>query len=272
MPLDPPKFSRRCFSLGISVLLLASPLAIQSQSGRQKDPKNPNTNRNERQGSLIADPSNSRVDEGDEVVRVSSSLVPVPATVVDGRGVAITNLKLDDFELHVDGQVAQINEISRSETPVRIAMLFDNSGSLSASREFEKHAATRFFENVLRPVDQAAVYSIATNAELAQPMTNDVRLLQQTIEGFGKPEGSTSLYDGIFAALLYLKPYRGRQVIVIVSDGRDTTSRLDHDFDATRQRLLGDECQIYVVQTGLYDNANVRDLAAERRMEEFAAQ
>jgi VWFA-related protein len=27
-----------------------------------------------------------------------------------------------------------------------------------------------------------------------------------------------------------------------------------------------------VVQTGLYDNANVRDLAAERRMEEFAAQ
>src|SRR5207302_5353989 len=27
-----------------------------------------------------------------------------------------------------------------------------------------------------------------------------------------------------------------------------------------------------LVQTGLYDNANVRDLAAERRMEQFAAQ
>jgi Ca-activated chloride channel family protein len=35
---------------------------------------------------------------------------------------------------------------------------------------------------------------------------------------------------------------------------------------------MGDESQIYVVQTGLYDNANVRDLAAERRMEQFAAQ
>jgi hypothetical protein len=61
-------------------------------------------------------------------------------------------------------------------------------------------------------------------------------------------------------------------VIVIVSDGRDTTSRNDHDFDATLQKLMGDESQIYVVQTGLYDNANVRDLAAERRMEQFAAQ
>jgi VWFA-related protein len=61
-------------------------------------------------------------------------------------------------------------------------------------------------------------------------------------------------------------------VIVIVSDGRDTTSRTDHDFDSTLQKLQGDECQIYVVQTGLYDSANLRDLAAERRMEEFAAQ
>src|SRR5205814_4081273 len=70
----------------------------------------------------------------------------------------------------------------------------------------------------------------------------------------------------------YLKPYAGRRVIVIVSDGRDTTSRLDHDFESTLQRLSSDECQVYVVQTGVYDNANVRDLAAERRMQEFAAQ
>ena len=104
-------------------------------------------------------------------------------------------------------------------------------------------------------------------------MTNDVRLLQQTIEGFGKPEGATSLHDAIFEALVYLKPYAGRRVLVIVSDGQDTTSRLpEHDFDNTLQRLLSDDCQVYVVQTGVYDNANVRDLAAERRMQAFSAQ
>ena len=211
-------------------------------------------------------------DEGEDVLRVTSNLVPVPTTVVDSRGVAITNLNLEDFELRVDGQVNAISDISRAETPVRMAMLFDNSGSLSASREFEKRAAIRFFQNVMRPVDEAAVYSISTEVTLARPMTNNVRLLQQTIDSFGKPEGATSLYDGVFAALHYLKPFTGRRVIVIVSDGRDTTSRTDHDFDATLQRLLGDDCQIYVVQTGLYDNANVRDLAAERRMEQFAAQ
>ena len=211
-------------------------------------------------------------DESDEVVRVSSTLVPVPATIVDSRGVAVTNLTVQDFELRIDGQLGSISDIGRSESPVRLVMLFDNSGSLDAAREFEKHAAVRFFQNVMRPADQAAIYSISTDVFLAQPMTNNVRLLQQTIDNFGRPEGATSLYDGIFAALLYLKPFMGRRVIVIVSDGRDTTSRNDHDFDATLQKLMGDESQIYVVQTGLYDNANVRDLAAERRMEQFAAQ
>ena len=203
-------------------------------------------------------------------MRVVSYLVPVPASVVDVRGVAVTNLKLEDFELRIDGQPNTISDLSRAETPVRMAMLFDNSGSLSEFREFEKRAAIRFFRNVLRPVDQAAVFSVSTDVTLAEPLTNDARRLESTIAGFGKPEGATSLFDAIIQAGAYLKPYPGRRIIVIVSDGEDTTSRAD--FDTTLQRTLADDCQIYVVQTGLYENANVRALAAERRMEEFASQ
>jgi Ca-activated chloride channel family protein len=274
IPPSPHDRRARLLSVAIALVVIVAPLTIQSQSGRQKDPNTANGNKSPRPSSNtpIADPSNMNSDEGDDVLRVSSNLVPVPTTVVDSRGAAITTLTLDDFELRVDGQVHAISELNRSETPVRMAMLFDNSGSLSSSREFEKHAAVRFFENVLRPVDQAAIYSVSTDVLLSQPMTNNVRVLQRTIESFGRAEGSTSLYDGVFAALVYLRPFSGRRVIVIVSDGRDTTSRHDHDFDATLKRLQGDECQVYVVQTGLYDNANVRDLAAERRMQEFAAQ
>ena len=94
---------------------------------------------------------------------ITSNLVPVPASVFDTRGFAVTNLKLEDFELRVDGQVKTISELSRSESPVRLAMLFDNSGSVLASRELEKQAAKRFFSHVLRPYDQAAIYSVATD-------------------------------------------------------------------------------------------------------------
>jgi len=279
---------RSFYSLLFLLTLLtvfSSPPLTRSQSGRQKEPK-PAANGNTRQRqaskstnqqpvsqtSPKSNPNQDNANDAEDVVRVTSNLVPVPATVVDSRGVALTNLKLEDFELRIDGQPNPISDISHAETPVRMAMLFDNSGSLSESRDFEKRAAIRFFRNVMRPSDQAAVYSVATNVELAQPMTNDLRRLEQTIESFGKPEGATSLYDALFDALAYLKPFVGRRVIVIVSDGRDTTSRYDHDFDNTLQKLLADEAQVYVVQTGIYDNANVRDLAAERRMQEFAAQ
>jgi VWFA-related protein len=180
-------------------------------------------------------------------------------------------LRVDDFELRVDGQLQPISDISRADSPVRMVMLFDNSGSLDMARSFEKHAAQQFFRRVLRPVDEAAIYSIELDSYLAQPMTRDVRSLEQTIESFGKPEGATSLFDAIIAAAAYLRPYSGRRVIVIVSDGIETTSRAD--FETTMHRVLADDCQIYVVQTGLYDGgANLRALAAERRMEQLAAQ
>jgi len=259
---------------------LIAPWATHSQSGRQKSPANSSQNGNSRpkdtksiNPSTAPSKSNSGEDnssDDEDVVRVNSNLVPVPATVVDTRGVAVTNLQLEDFELRIDGQPNPITEIFRAESPVRMAMLFDNSGSLSASREFEKHAAVRFFRNVLRPVDQAAVFAVSTDVLMAEPLTSNVQRLEYTIESFGKPEGGTSLFDAIIKAGTYLRPYGGRRVIVIVSDGEDTTSRAD--FDTTIQRAMADDCQIYVVQTGLYDNANVRALAAERRMEEFAAQ
>jgi Ca-activated chloride channel family protein len=290
-----PRSLYSLLALLVVAALLSIPPATNSQSGRQKPansnsnsndnntrprqvatPRNSNSSTNQQTNAPTAsksDPEQGKGEDATDVVRVTSNLVPVPTSVVDARGIALTNLKLEDFELRIDGQPNLISDISRSETPVRMAMLFDNSGSLSESRDFEKRAAVRFFQNVMRPSDQAAVYSVSTNVELAQPMTSDVRRLEQTIESFGKPDGATSLYDALFDALAYLKPYAARRVVVIVSDGRDTTSRLpEHDFDNTLQRLLSDDCQVYVVQTGIYDNANVRDLAAERRMQEFSSQ
>ena len=271
----------------LALLTFATP--GHSQSGRRKGPvvkTSGNTTSSPKQtakpqpsdpaGKTSAQntpPATAKADDEvdpNEVVRVGSHLVPVPATVLDSRGFAVTNLKLEDFDLRVDGQLKPITELHRTETPVRMVMLFDNSGSLSEAREFEKRAAMRFFRSVMRPVDQAAVYSVSTDIYLAQPLTSDVNMLERVVESFGRPEGSTALFDAMAEGAAYLRPYRGRRVIVIVSDGRENTSRLD--FETTLQRIVADDCQVYVVQTGLYENANVRDLIAERRMQEFSSQ
>jgi len=247
-------------------------------SGPVAGPSNPATTPNSRtqssgtQSRPKDSPKDNSSDEVDpsDTVRISSNLVPIPASVVDPKGFAIIGLKLEDFELRIDGQVKPISDMTRAETSVRLAMLFDNSGSLDMAREFEKQAAMHFFRIVMRPSDEAAVYSVESESYLAQPLTNDVGRLERTIESFGKPEGSTSLFDAIIDAAAYLRPYSARRVLVIVSDGVETTSR--NDFETTIQRVLADDCQIFIVQTGLYDGANLRALAAERRMEQLSGQ
>ena len=209
-------------------------------------------------------------DTDGEVVRISSSLVPVPASVLDAQGRVVTDLRMEDFELLVDGRVRPVGDFSHAETPVSIALLFDNSSSLNLTREFERKAGIEFLKSVVRRVDRAAVYSISTTPELSHPLTNDVRALVRTVEGFGKVEGATALFDTIAAAADYLKQQKTRKVIVIVSDGTDTISNLD--FDQTLATVLASDCQVYAVQTGNSPNANLRDLAGERRLQEFAEQ
>jgi Ca-activated chloride channel family protein len=208
--------------------------------------------------------------DDDEVYKVDSNLVPVSANVTDATGHAVADLKLEDFELRVDGQPKAISDISHAETPVRIALLFDNSSSIRPTRELEKQAAINFFRTVIRPIDQAAIFSISTIPTLDQPLTNEVPKLVRTIEHYGEVEGSTALFDTVVMAADYLRPQPGRKVMIIVSDGVETTSNLQ-DFGEMVRRVLASDCQVFVIQTGLSANANLRDLVAERRMQDLTS-
>jgi VWFA-related protein len=206
----------------------------------------------------------------EEVIRVNTTLVPLPAAVTDAEGRAITGLKLEDFELLVDGEPRPLVELSRAETPANIVLLFDNSSSLNATRAFQKEAAVRFLRTVLRPVDRAALYSISTAPELIRRLTGDAEALVGAIENFPKPKGATALFDAVAEAAAYVGMEPGRNVFVVVSDGTDTTSELD--FDTALSTVLRNHIQVYVLRIGHSDNANLRDLAGERRFQEFAAQ
>jgi Ca-activated chloride channel family protein len=222
-------------------------------------------------------------DDSDDVIKVESALVPIPVSILDDRGRAVGALKLSDFELKVDGKPAEISDMTRSETPIRLAMLFDNSSSVTLVREFEKDAAVRFLRRVIRPEkDMAALFSVADYTRLEQALTKDVSQLTRAVETFPAPQGATALFDGIIEVADYLKSTNGRRVVVIVSDGEDTYSDLNTSLEDVIKALQMADAQVYVVRTKDFENfkrtgeragnANIRALAAERRMIELAEQ
>ena len=150
----------------------------------------------ERQGSILeAKKSDS------DVIKVSSNLVPIPVSVFDQLGRPVTNLSQEDFELLIDGKHAEIGEVEKSQSQVNLLLLFDNSSSVTIAREFEKTAAVKFLETVLRrDRDLAALMSISTTWKLEQQFTNDLDRLIYAINNFPSPLGATALLDGLYAA------------------------------------------------------------------------
>ncbi|MFZ1702135.1 MAG: VWA domain-containing protein [Pyrinomonadaceae bacterium] len=281
--------------LGSTILLFVFSACIagtlSAQSNRKKPTPTPTPN-SIAGPSVLSTPSPNRTPTAsptpdkkidDDVIRVDSVLVPIPVSITDTAGRAVATLRLTDFELTVDGKTAEIADLARSETPIRMAMLFDNSSSVLVARDFEKQAAIRFFRRVIRPEkDRAALFSVADYTRLEQGFTTDISLLTRAIEYFPEPKGATALLDGIIEAAEYLRSANGRRVLVIVSDGEDTYSDLKTSLESVIKSLQVNDVQVYVVKTKDFENykrtgirggnANIRALTAERRMIEIAAQ
>lgn len=207
----------------------------------------------------------------EEIVRIDSNLVTVIAGIKSAAATTSIKLAINDFEIFEDGKLQEIAEFAREdETPLRLVMLFDTSSSVKNQIRFERRAAAKFFEKILRPQDQAALFAVSTDIIPMQDFTNKARLLNEAAKLL-QSGGATSLYDGIYLAADYLKRAKGRRVIVIVSDGGDTTSRVK--LTEALANAQSADAVIFNVYTGVISNSqNVRDLAAERAMQTLTQQ
>jgi len=207
--------------------------------------------------------------ESGDTIRINSDLVNIVVTIAGKSSNALLNLRQEDFEIFEDGAPQEIANFARdAEQPLKMVMLFDTSLSVAQRLNFERRAAARFFERVIRQQDRAAVFSVSTDVVVLQDFTNKIPLLIDATRQL-RAQGATSLYDGIYLASDHLKNAEGRRVIVIVSDGGDTTSNKGL-LEALAQAQKSDAI-IFAIFTGnLAPSQNLRDLAAERALEALA--
>src|SRR5215470_11112743 len=274
------RFARVFFPLALllaGVAFVFTPLhAVLSQSGRGQLPESKKQKPDKPQlpgpQPKIRLPENDQQQKGkvekdnQEVIRINSDLVNVVVTVGGKSSNGPLDLKQEDFEILEDGAPQEIANFARdADKPLRMVMLFDTSLSVTQRLNFERRAAARFFERIIRPQDRAALFSVSTDVIVLQDFTNKIPLLVDATRQL-KAQGATSLYDGIYLASDYLNRAEGRRVIVIVSDGGDTTSNkglLEALAQAQKSNAI-----IFAIFTGnLTPSQNLRDLAAERALE-----
>lgn len=180
---------------------------------------------------------------------VDVQLVSLLATVKDEAGELVGALERDDFTVYDNGVVQQIAVFERrTSQPLSVALLVDVSGSIAVRLPREVGSVLRFADALFRegnPLDALSLYSFNQDVTLETSFTRRVKRLEKELKSL-KAEAGTSLYDAIYFASRTLGYRRGRRVIVIVSDGADTTSvksfrealEAAHDADAVLYGIM----------------------------------
>lgn len=215
--------------------------------------------------------------EPDQVIKVDTNLVNVFFTAVDQDSRFVKSLERADITVYEDGVKQEILTFQHdTDRPLSIALLIDISGSEKLKLAEEKAAARGFVDTVIRNnIDQIAVISFAADPFLEQSLTNRIGDAKNAIgrieavkgvrgyQGRGtvlpvgaKPASgflsyTSAIWDALWITsrnLLSPLPVNTRRVIVIVTDGEDTSSRasLDEAIDIALQT----DTAIYVIGVG----------------------
>ena len=208
----------------------------------------------------------------DTVIRVNVRLVRALVTVKDSAGQLIGSLNKNDFNISDNGVKQDIAVFERhTEQPLSVAVLVDTSASTGIQLRYELDSTSKFFKALLgegNPDDAAALYSFNWEVRLIRSFTRNFATLDQRLKLL-KSEGGTSLYDAIYLASRDLESREGRHVMVVVTDGGDTTSVKDfhHALEAAQ---LADVVMYPVLVIPITNDAG-RNIGGENALTTLAA-
>jgi Ca-activated chloride channel family protein len=161
-------------------------------------------------------------------ITVDVKLVNVFVTVTDDHGAPVANLKKENFQLREDDREQKIAVFEReSALPLSIVLAIDTSLSTRKDLPLELVSARRFAHAILRPVDALSLYEFSEIVNEVTPFTSDLKQIDHGIERV-RPGSATALYDALFLGAGALEPRQGRRVMVVITDGGDTLSKVDY--------------------------------------------
>lgn len=185
------------------------------------------------------------VDAGD-IIRVDTTLVTLPVSVMDRDGRYIPNLQKDDFRIWEDGVEQEVAFFASVDKPFSVVLMLDTSPSTQFRLEEIQDAAISFV-NQLRPDDKVMVVSFNENIKVLSELTTDRAKLQRAIYK-ARTDSGTSLYDAVDMVInKQLSKIPGRKAIVLFTDGVDTTSG-NASYDSTVMDAQELDALIYPVQ------------------------
>ncbi len=193
-------------------------------------------------------PPTSSADQGGDSFRFKSGveLINVTATVTDASGRFVSDLKKEDFLVYEDDQLQTVTHFNAERVPVSLGIVLDTSGSMAGDKiRAAQSALNRFLYDLLNRDDELFLYRFSNDPLLLQSWTTDRALLSRAL-GRIVPNGGTAMYDAVAEAIPLAEEGKNRKkALLIISDGNDTSSRVD--VREVKQLVRESEALVYAI-------------------------
>jgi VWFA-related protein len=179
--------------------------------------------------------------------------------LVTQNGRPVRGLGPGDFEVRDNGVLQTVDLVSDEEMPLNVVMALDMSASLNLKRLEYLRTAGRTLLDGLKPTDRAALVTFSHLVSQTAPLTSDFDRVRAALEQ-ASASGQTNLVDATFAAMMIGESDVGRSLLIVFSDGVDSTSWLDPEavIDTARRS----DVVVYSAQVGTRRLSFLRDLSA----------
>ena len=191
--------------------------------------------------------------ENDPVrLNVSVDLVNVSVTVRDASGRYIDGLTQQNFTLLENGTEQKLSFFNHDTQPnLSVGVLVDTSGSMRHKLQ-QALQTVREVSLALGPQDEMFLVTFNDDIELRQKFTRNPDDVQKALRGI-RSGGETSVYDAMQFAIQEMKNARnGKRILLMVSDGYDTRSKLN--MEQALDQLKRSQLQLYAI--GIDDDDN----------------
>jgi Ca-activated chloride channel homolog len=170
----------------------------------------------------------SSQSQPESTLKVDVKLVNVYVTVTDAHGAPVAGLKKENFRLQEDGRDQTISVFDKeSALPLSIALAIDTSLSTRHDLPLEQASAKRFARTILRPVDALSVFGFSETVVQSTSYSADLKRIEEGIDHI-RLGAATALFDAVYLASRSLDHRQGRKVMVLITDGGDTVSKMNY--------------------------------------------
>lgn len=205
------------------------------------------------------------------VFKTDVNLVRLLVTVKNPAGELVGGLEQDSFSITDNGAPQTISLFERrTAQPLSVALTLDISGSTASSMKYQSDSLLRFAKALFadgNPEDAASLITFNWEVVRRSDFTRRLNRLEGALKGF-KSEAGTSLYDAILLSADELKRREGRRVLVLITDGGDTTSSTD--FHKALQAAHQADAVIYSILVMPITNDAGRNVGGENALTQFA--